>query len=122
MTLDPPSTTRHCPVRYDAPGVARNATTAATSSGVPERPTGVRRPCSASSEDWDPVAIQPGATALQVTPRPATSTATARVSPTIPALAAAYDDWSGIALTGPVVDATFTTRPQPEASMSGRNR
>lgn len=37
----------------------------------------------------DAVAIQPGATALQVTPRAATSTATARVSPTIPALAAA---------------------------------
>jgi hypothetical protein len=43
-TALPPSTTSSWPVTYDAPGDARNATAAATSSGVPDRPTGVRRP------------------------------------------------------------------------------
>ena len=43
-TALPPSTTSSWPVTYDDPGEARNATAAATSSGVPDRPTGVPRP------------------------------------------------------------------------------
>ena len=58
---------------------------------------------------------------MHVTPAAATSTATARVRPTMPAFAAAYDDWSGMALTGPVVDATLTIRPKPRATIPGRN-
>ena len=39
----PPSTTTVVPVTYDAAGEARNAITAATSSGVPSRPAGIDR-------------------------------------------------------------------------------
>src|SRR5688572_4538172 len=38
----PPSTANAEPVTHDARGDARNATTAATSSGVPMRPSGTR--------------------------------------------------------------------------------
>src|SRR6185369_9102422 len=38
----PPSTTKHCPVMYDAAGIARNATAVATSRGSAMRPSGVR--------------------------------------------------------------------------------
>ena len=38
----PPSTTRHCPVMYEAAGMQRNAATAATSSGFPILFIGVR--------------------------------------------------------------------------------
>ncbi len=74
---------------YAAPGVHSHATADAISSGVPLRPTGVVRPSALSWSVWLAVAIQPGATALQVTPSAAWSTATARASPTIPAFAAA---------------------------------
>ena len=43
-TLFPPSTTIDWPVTYDAPGLASQATTDATSVAVPLRPTGVCRP------------------------------------------------------------------------------
>ena len=64
---------------------------AATSSGVPTRRAGIAvdqvlassRPRSAS------VSIRPGATALTVTPRRATSTATVLVKPISPAFEAA---------------------------------
>jgi len=49
----PPSTIRHCPVTYDAPGLHRNATAVATSSGVPLRPTGVDvAPARAAAETY----------------------------------------------------------------------
>jgi hypothetical protein len=85
-----PSTTSTWPLMYDAPGAERNATAAATSSAVPGRPTGVARPILISCSGEEAVAIQPGATALTVVPRRPTSTASARVSPVIPALAAWY--------------------------------
>src|SRR5207244_9066705 len=62
----------------------------------------------------------PGATAFTVTPAAALSIATARASPTIPALAAAYAGSPRIAIDGPVTDATMTTLPQPAARMAGR--
>ncbi len=69
---------------------ARNATTSATSSGVPGRPAGVLAPARSSSSVDEPVAIQPGATLFTVTPRGPSSSANARVSPSTPAFAALY--------------------------------
>ena len=74
----PPSTIRYCPVMYDAPGLASQAMAAAISSGEPLRPAGVACPWPRSSGVWEPVAIQPGATALTVIPCLAVSTAAAR--------------------------------------------
>ena len=48
-------------------------------SGEPERRTGVRSPAAASRPVCEPVAIQPGAIALTVTPCGAASSAMARV-------------------------------------------
>jgi DNA ligase (NAD+) len=45
----PPSTTRHCPVVYEAPGEQSQAMAAATSAGSALRPIGVMCPCRASS-------------------------------------------------------------------------
>jgi hypothetical protein len=85
----PPSTTRHWPVRYDAAGLQSQATGHAISSGVPLRRIGTISPSRASSVVWEPVAIQPGATALAVMPSVARSTARERTSPTSAAFAAA---------------------------------
>ena len=79
----------HWPVTYAAPGVHSQAMALATSVGVALRPTGTTAPCRASCAVCDPVAIQPGATALAVTPAAPKSTAIERARPTIPALAAA---------------------------------
>src|SRR4051794_10579833 len=48
----PPSTTRQWPVTYEAPGLHRNATAAATSAGSALRPTGVVLPCWLSCALW----------------------------------------------------------------------
>ena len=91
-TVLPPSTTSTEPVTYDASREARKPTAAATSAGgpgptdrrpLPHHPLLLRR---------RPVAIQPGSTALTVTPDPPTSTASARVSPTSPAFAGGVGD------------------------------
>src|SRR6266436_1573458 len=60
----PPSTTRDCPVMYEAAGDAKKHTAAATSSGVPARLRGVCNPAIRSASVDDAVAIHPGATAL----------------------------------------------------------
>ncbi len=77
---------------YEASSEARNATAAAISSGVPKRPSGVavRIPSWIASDrpDVSSVSTNPGATALQVMPREASSRAVAFVSPIRPALAA----------------------------------
>ncbi len=92
---------------------------APTSSGRPGRPTGVNVPATRSCGVALPVAIQPGATELTVTPDALTSIASARVSPSIPALAALYADDPGKLTSGPVTEETLTTRPWPRATMSG---
>src|SRR3546814_6081253 len=61
---------------------ARNATTAATSSGRPARPIGVYPAALASSAVVDPVVIQPGATLFTVIPCWATSSARLMLIPT----------------------------------------
>ena len=73
----------------DASSLPRKATAAATSAGVPGRPTGVCEPDSSSSGAELPVAIQPGATQLTVTPDGPVSSANVRARPSSPALAAA---------------------------------
>src|SRR3954452_11677391 len=107
----PPSTTIDWPVTYEAAGEARKAISAATSSGVPGRPTGVFAPARSSSSVEDAVAIQPGATLLTVMPLGPSSSARARVSPSTPALAAPYAAECSRATYGPVTDETFTIRP-----------
>src|SRR4051794_7089273 len=109
--LFPPSTTRQCPVTYAAPGEQRKAMGAATSIADPLRPHGVLEPSAASAGAWLGVAIHPGATAFAVPPSAAWSTATALARPSMPAFAAAYAASPRIAITGPVTDATMTTRP-----------
>jgi len=76
------------PVMYEASGEARKHTAAATSSAVPARPTGVWSAATRSTSVEDAVAIHPGATALIVIPSRAVSSATARIIPSIAALAA----------------------------------
>ena len=74
---------------------------------------GCADPSRASAAVCDPVAIHPGATALTVRPWRASSTASARVSPTSPAFAAAYATSPRIAMAAPVTEVTMTTRPVP---------
>src|SRR5437899_12857115 len=88
----PPFGLSVAPTKYDDSSLARNATVAATSSGRPRRPSGVRSFVAAPSlplsarevETW----MNPGATAFTRTPWTASSFATARVRPRMPAFAA----------------------------------
>src|SRR5699024_12220361 len=78
LVILPPSTVYTCPVIKLASSAARNATSAATSSGEPVRPTGwilsiSLRKASALEffsiiSMFNSVSIQPGATALQRIP------------------------------------------------------
>src|SRR5687768_14584191 len=83
-TVKPPSTTRHWPVMYEAAGIARNATAAATSDGSPTLPRGVRerilsrRSGSLSTGSVSGVRMYHGATALTRMPSLAHSDARAR--------------------------------------------
>src|SRR6185503_11357459 len=97
----PPLTLIVWPVTYEASSEARNAMTAATSSGSPIRRSVVasiiaclsRAPSSPScsgAELRSGVSIGPGATALARTPKRADSRAIAFVKPMTPAFAAAY--------------------------------
>ena len=70
-------------------------------------------PPSISSGVDEPVAIQPGAIELTVTPCGPPSMASARIIPSIPALAALYGASPANETTGPVTDETCTTLPQP---------
>ena len=77
-------------------GDASSATARATSSGTASRPAGMRSTISSSTRIPSRIACStigvltgPGATATTRTPRPPHSTASTRVSPTIPALLAA---------------------------------
>ena len=77
---------------YPASSEARKATAFAISSVVPKRPSGVRAVISclsSSGRSWvSSVRTNPGATALTVMPREASSRAVALVKPISPALAA----------------------------------
>ena len=94
FAIRPPSTVQTCPVTKAASSEASQATSAATSSGLPVRPTGWMRPILArkavgsgmalTKASFSSVSIQPGATALHRT-WVDSSTATARVSPCRPA-------------------------------------
>ena len=64
-------------------------TAAATSSGVPVRFAGIASMTASGTSSVMSVAMKPGATALTVTPRRATSVATVLVMPIRPAFAAA---------------------------------
>jgi len=75
----------------------------------------VASPARDSASGWDPVAIQPGATPFTVIPWRATSKHRDRVSPNIPAFAAAYPASNAMPVTGPVVEATLTMRPERRA-------
>ena len=66
------------------------------------------------------VSTNPGQTAFTVTPEPATSAATDRVSPTSACLAAEYAA-RYLPPLKPAVDARLTTRPQRRSSIPGRN-
>src|SRR5258708_39842536 len=104
----------------DAPGKARKKIAGGTTWGVRGRRSGV---CSAAifSELVDePVEIQPGATPLMVIPSPAVSIATARIMPSIAALAAPYAADPGLLTSGPVTEVTFTIRPYFCCVMLGR--
>ena len=89
----PPSTASTCPVMYPASSLARNATALATSSAAPMRPIGIVDSvvvlAAYGMAAVMSVAIKPGATALTVTPREASSLARDFVMPMTPALLAA---------------------------------
>ncbi len=92
MTIRPPSTISVCPVTKDASLDARNSTAPAISAGLPMRFSndGGRAqssPPEAGCASSCSVAIQPGLTPLTRMPWGAASAASARVSPSTPALA-----------------------------------
>ena len=78
---------------YDASSDAKNATARATSCGVPARPAGMpehmKSLAACGMAAVISVSIKPGATALTVMPRDATSRASDLVIPMRPALLAA---------------------------------
>ena len=85
--IKPPFTWMSWPVTYEASREARNATTAATSSGSPMRPSGTfraksRHSCALRNCSVPAcLRIRPGTTALTVIPAAAKGTDTARPSP-----------------------------------------
>src|SRR5215218_4675693 len=85
----PPLTARTCPVIYDASSEARKHTAAATSSGVPSRPSGICSDQSRFALSTSPrvisVSISPGATTFTVIPREAISRASDLHKPIKPA-------------------------------------
>src|SRR5690606_443727 len=101
----PPSTAMACPLIEADAGRASQATASATSAGCTSRPCGLRaassaraasavRPVFCTMLSTAPrtmsVSVKPGHTAFTVTPLRATSSASARVRPTTPCLAAQY--------------------------------
>src|SRR5258708_38303040 len=95
----------------DASGDARKQMAAATSSGVPARRNGVA--CAAIFPDSveEAVWIHPGATALNVMPCSAISSAAPRIMPSNADFAAPYAAEPGELTSGPVTEETFTMRP-----------
>src|SRR5215211_2319036 len=89
QAVSPPSTVNRAPVTYEASSEARKRTHAAISSGVPGRRAGTASISSSPTPSVSSVSTKPGATALTVTERRATSAATVFVSATSPAFEAA---------------------------------
>ena len=120
---------RRCPPRRPRRAAARCSTTPPVrrTTRPPRPPPRVgrcaRRACAAPRAPRGAAASRsrssPGATAFAVMPSRARSTARARISPTIPAFAAAYTGSERMAITGPVTEATMTIRPQRAARMCG---
>src|SRR5690606_19658953 len=96
LSCRPPSTGMIAPVMNAEASEARNATTSATSSGVPARPSRVGGAPSSpqllppSVAKVDDVLTTPGATALTRTPHGPSSTASALVAARIPPLVVTY--------------------------------
>jgi len=67
------------------------------------------------------VSTNPGHTAFTVMPRPPTSLASERVSPTRPAFDAVYAAWPAFPRRA-ATEATFTIRPHRAFSIAGRPR
>ena len=88
----PPLTASTCPVMYPAASDARKHTAAATSSGVPKRPSGIADAqlawASVLMSRVMSVSMSPGATTFTVIDREATSRASAFEKPMTPAFAA----------------------------------
>ena len=95
QTTNPPLTCTHCPVTYPAASDAKNRTTEATSSGSPNRASGIRAVCSANCAGViaacapASLRISPGTTAFTVPPLGASSIANTRTNASTPALATA---------------------------------
>jgi len=119
----PPLMLTISPVTNPAPGEHSHTTADATSAGRPGRLTGKDETTASCCfklvcSSWKGVSrINPGATALTVIERGASSLARPRVSPKRPAFAAAYAALPAPPPLNPARDATFTTRP---ASASNR--
>src|ERR1700682_3644686 len=76
QAIIPPSTVRFAPVMYEYSGPATKATSAATSSTCPYRPSAVKAFCGTAHSPvagFVSVSIGPGCTLLTVMPRLATS-------------------------------------------------
>jgi hypothetical protein len=90
---EPPQTRSTAPLTPTAPGLARNTSAAATSSGWPPWPSADSRRATCRIATGTAavirVSMKPGATAFAVIPRAASSGASARTQPAIPALVAA---------------------------------
>src|ERR1019366_1632805 len=97
-TVMPPSTAMSAPVIADDAGEHSHAIDAATSRGSMSRPTGccvandspLSSPYTRADASRMAVRVEPGLTALAVTPYSARSMATPRISPTTACFAAEY--------------------------------
>src|SRR4029077_7203908 len=123
----PPSTAMHAPLRRLACCEQTNATTLATSSTAPNRPSGISArtnlpipsgsACCLRYQPPPSHKIDPGATQLTVTPCEATSRASEVVKLISAALAALYA--GAPPDSRPYTDAMTTTRPQPRSTIPG---
>src|SRR6266849_6581731 len=123
----PPSTEMHAPLRRLACCEQTNATTPATSSTCPNRPSGISARTNAAIASGSACCrrcqpppshrIEPGATQLTVTPFDATSLASDLTKLISAALAALYA--GAPPDSRPQTEEMTTTRPQPRVSMPG---
>src|SRR5882757_7553822 len=112
-SISEPSTTRFCPLTYDAADDARKVTAEAISSGRPTRPAGTRcgmPPSLGKFARCASVAMTPQDTTFILIPRAAHSTDTDFARFASPALAAPYAGAYGL-LTLPEIEPTATIEP-----------
>src|SRR5262249_4922000 len=119
----PPLISIVSPVRYDASLLARNATTEATSSGVPARERGTVFSAAANASPgvkraWKSVPpMRPGDTQFTRTPEGASSFASALVIAMTAALAAAYANAPGPPPLCAASDDIMTMAPRPRGAI-----